>query len=126
MKRAVIVTLFICSSAIAGDFASRVTEAKQVISTPVGAQYDSALIPLIGIAIRACVPPNSTDTTNLGSFTLVSYVTATGTLSDVAIEPKTKVSSCFAERFSQQTFPTPPNATSSKGYPIVVEMKITP
>jgi hypothetical protein len=121
-----IAALLICSSAIAADFKSRITEAKQVNATHEGAQYDAALVPYIGAAMRACIPPGSTDPANLGSFTLVGDVTTTGTLKSVAVEPQTKVSLCFAEHFSKSILPNPPAIAMGNGYPVVVEMLIAP
>lgn len=123
---AIAALLVVCSPAFATDFASRVAEAKQATATPEGAQYDGALGPFIGAAMQACVPPGSTDPKNLGSFTLVGYVTAAGALHSVAVEPQTKVSSCFVERFRKSTLPNPPRTTQGNIYPIVVEMKVTP
>ena len=119
-------TVLVCSSALAADFASRITEAKQASATREGAQYDAALVPYIGAAMRACIPPGSTDPANLGSFTLVGDVTGTGTVQSVAVEPQTKVSSCFAEHFSTSILPNPPVATGGNGYPIAVEMRVAP
>ena len=126
MTRIVIAALLVCSPAFAADFASRVAEAKQAAATREGAQYDAALGPFIGAAMQACVPPGSADSKNLGSFTLVAYVTAAGALRSVAVEPQTKVSSCFAERFVKSKLPNPPRTTQGKVYPVVVEMKVTP
>lgn len=126
MNRIFISALMFCSPAFASDFASRVDEAKQATKTHEGAQYDVALGPFIGSAMQACIPPGSTNPNNLGSFTLVGYVTATGALQSVIVEPQTKVSSCFAERFESSTLPNPPQINPGKAYPIVVEMKITP
>jgi hypothetical protein len=118
--------LLVFSSAVAADFTSRITEAKQASATREGAQYDVALGSYIGAAMQACIPPGSTDPANLGSFTLVGNVTTTGTLESVAVEPQTKVSLCFAEHFSKFILPNPPATTVGNGYPVVVEMRVTP
>ena len=114
------------SPAWAGDFALRVAEAKKATATHEGAQYDADLGPFIGAAIQACISPGSTATENLGSFVLVGYVTATGALTSVAVVPQTKVSSCFVEHFGQPALPTPPAAAVGKGFPIVVEVRVSP
>jgi len=126
MNRAVIAVLIVCSPVFAGDFDSLVADAKQASTTHEGAQYDSALGPFIGAAMQACIRPGSTDPKNLGSFRLVGYVTATGALHSVAVKPQTKVSYCFAERFGKSKLPNPPSTTEGVGYPVVVEMQVTP
>jgi hypothetical protein len=60
------------------------------------------------------------DPTNLGFFTFVSDVTDAGTLNSIAVEPRTKVSTCFAAYFGNFVLPKPP----SNNYPIVVEVQI--
>lgn len=121
-----IAVVLACSPAFAADFASRVAEAKQASATSDGARYDAALGPHIGTAMQSCIPPGSADPTNLGAFTLVGYVTATGALNSIAIEPRTKVSSCFAERFGKSMLPKPPNLGHGGDYPVVVEMQVAP
>ncbi len=127
MKRTIIVVSLLLTSTVvsAATFASREAAAKHARSTPVGAQYDAALGPHIGTAMRACVPPGSSASANLGSFALIAYVTPAGTLVSVAVEPRTKVSSCFAKYFAKSVLSKPPATSLSSGYPISVEMRVT-
>lgn len=127
MKRTLIVVslLLAPTMAFATTFASREAAAKHAKATSVGAQYDAALGPYIGAAMRACVPPGSSVSANLVSFALVAYVTSAGKLVSVAVKPRTKVSSCFAEYFAKSVLSKPPATSLSSGYPISVEMRVT-
>lgn len=62
----------------------------------------------------------------LGSFTLVGDVTASGALKAVAFEQQTKVSTCFANQFGKTLLPKPPRMDRDAGFPIVVAMKVAP
>jgi hypothetical protein len=126
MQRTILAALLICLPAFAADFASRITRAKQASATHEGAQYDAALGSYIGAAMQACILPGSTDPANLGSFTLVGDVTTTGALKSVVVEPRTKISSCFAKHFSNFIFQKPPVTAVGNDYPIVVELRVTP
>jgi len=112
--------------AIADNFAARVAEAKQAASSSDGARFDAALAPHIKAALEACIPPGSTDPSNLGAFSLVAYVSRDGVPNDVQVDPRTKVSTCFAERFSRSHLPVPPTHKSANGYPVLVEMRVNP
>ena len=112
--------------AIADNFAARVAEAKQAASSSDGARFDAALAPHIKAALEACIPPGSTDPSNLGAFSLVAYVSRDGVPNDVQVDPRTKVSTCFAERFSRSHLPVPPTHKSANGYPVLVEIRVNP
>ncbi len=126
MNRILIAALLVSLPAFAADFASRVAEAKRASATKEGAQYEAALESNIVAAIQSCIPLGSTDPANLGSFTLVGDVTANGALKSVAFEPETRVSTCFASRFSKALLPNPPKTNQAAGYPIVIEFKVVP
>jgi hypothetical protein len=127
MKIAFIAWLWLSTSALADSFADRVAEAKKASATPQGTKYDQALGPAIGAAMRACVPPGATSTENLGEFVLVGYVDRTGMVSSVEVQPKTKVSLCFATQFQHAHLTPPPEyAASAAGFPIAVEMSVRP
>jgi hypothetical protein len=126
MKHLLVVAYLIAWPASADDFAARVADAKRASSSSEGAKYDASLGPHIGAAIRACIPPGSNDPANLGSFSLVGRVTATGALKDIEVEPRTKVSLCFADRFGRSQLQSPPGNVGSAGYPVLVEMRINP
>ena len=98
--------------AIADNFAARVAEAKQAASSSDGARFDAALAPHIKAALEACIPPGSTDPSNLGAFSLVAYVSRDGVPNDVQVDPRTKVSTCFAERFSRRILAITSSPTS--------------
>jgi hypothetical protein len=127
MRYLILAIIFLADSALAGDFDSRVAEAKHASASVEGQRYDQGLGPSIGIAMRTCVPPGSTSQANLGKFTLVGYVAPSGVLSSVEVQPSTTVSECFAAQFRQLKLPNPPASLALKpGVPIVVEMSVTP
>ena len=113
--------------ACAADFDARVVEAKIKAKTPDGKKYEASTLPAIQAAMTTCIPPGTTNPENLGKFTLVAYVTKSGILSAVEVQPKTKVSQCFSELFAKSQLFTPPSAlTNELGYPLEVTMSITP
>ena len=125
------ITIFILLSyscfAWAADFAARVAEAKTAAATPDGKEYETSTYPAIQAAMLTCIPPGTTNPENLGKFTLVTYVTKSGMLSAVEVQPNTKVSQCFSELFAKCQLPTPPSAlTNELGYPLEVTMSIAP
>ncbi len=125
MKFVLVVLLLFSTAALADDFEDRVAAAKRASSTPAGKEYDKALGPPADAAIRACVPPGSTVQTK-ATFTLVGSVARSGVLSSVDVQPRTDLSKCFAERFAQIHFTTPPESDGTAEFPISVEMTVTP
>jgi len=126
MKRLLVVAHLAVLPAIADDLSGRVAEAKRAASSNEGAKFDAALGPHIGVAMRACAPPGSTDAANLGTFWLAADVTAEGVARNIAVDPRTKVSSCFADHFARARLPAPPRYDLAKDYPIAVEMRVEP
>ena len=127
MKRILLACVLFSTAALADNFADRVAEARKASSTPEGKKYDQLLVPAIGAAMRACVPPGSTSPANLGKFTLIGYVASSGAVSLIEVQPKTEVSVCFAAQFEQARFASPPKSGQSKvGFPIAVEMSLVP
>ena len=127
---AFLLSCLVATIAIAADLSKRVAEAKAEIATALGAKYDEKLGPFIGEAKRSCIPPGTTAPENLGNFTFIARVGLDGKQREVEVEPSTRVATCFKGRFAAFTLPTPPGSVGSRegttGYPIVVEMKITP
>jgi|SRR5882672_4673840 len=127
MKRILLASVLFSTIALADDFADRAAEAKRASSTPEGRKYDQSLVPAIGAAMRACVPPDSTSPADLGKFTLIGFVASSGAVSLIEVQPKTEVSVCFAAQFEQARFASPPKSGQSKlGFPIAVEMSVVP
>ncbi len=125
MKLIVVTLVLFSAAAFADSFTDRVAAAKRASSTPAGKEYDKSLGPPADAAIRACVPPGSTVQTKV-TFTLVGSVARSGVLSSVDVQPKTDLSKCFAERFAQAHFATPPESDGTAEFPISVEMTVTP
>ena len=120
-----IVTLLLvgwCVAALADDFTARLAESKAVEASAEGTAFARILEPFYGAAIRECIPPGSTDATNLGSFAFVGTLSGAGKLSNVEVRPKTRVSQCFASQLGRSQLPKPPKSP----YPVHVEMRITP
>jgi hypothetical protein len=126
MKRLALVVCVAVFPAMAADFAARVAAAKKVEATADGAKYAASLVPHIGEAIQSCIPPGSTDSASLGAFSFIADVTADGIAHNIAAQPRTKVSACFGERFSQVRLPQPPAGAVGGDYPIFIEMRVTP
>jgi len=80
MKPLVAIVLLLTAQVHAGDFGSRVAEAKVASATPEGKEYEKAIGPYIGSAMQACIPVGSKEPANLGSFGMVGRVTAHGKL----------------------------------------------
>ena len=126
-----IVFLAACStSTLANDMTNHVAEAKKLTATSLGLKYDELLGSYIGETMRICIPPGSTSSKNLGSFTYVSRVGASGNQINVAVEPSTDISECFKSKFEKIILSPPPDYQARKpglsGYPIAVEIKVAP
>ena len=111
-----------CASAFAGDISARIAESKAAEASPEGREFTRSLWPVYGTAMRNCVPPGSNDPANLGAFVLVGRMSRDGRLTDVEVQPETKISRCFAAQLYQAHFPSPPKSD----YPVHIEMKVTP
>jgi hypothetical protein len=127
MRYITVALLLVSYNALAGDLSARVAAGNKAIATPEGKAYDAALAPTIQSAMLACVPPSSSPEGSTGKFALVGYADASGHLSQIAVEPVTPVSRCFAERFGASQLPVPPSSSHwGNAYPVTVEMTITP
>jgi len=119
--------LSLAANASAKDFSERVAEARAAASTPAGAEYERSLGAQYGDVMRTCIPPGSSSKADVGAFSLVGYVSASGELSDVVVEPVTPASQCFASHLRTMPLPPPPSASAATtGYPIQVQMKVVP
>lgn len=116
----------VAASAIAADFNERVTTAKRAEGSPQGVQYLQILGPAYGAAMRACLPPASSASENLGKFELVADVASDGRLLNVDIRPVTRVSRCFAGELAAQTIAAPPKDNGVSTYPIYLAMEVAP
>jgi hypothetical protein len=105
---------------------SRLTDAKHASATHQGAIYDASIGALVGPAMEACIPPDLSKASDVGAFVLVGYVTSSGALVEVEVQPRTELSSCFAESFSKSVLPRPPISVHPRGYPIAVEIGVSP
>ena len=121
--------VLLADTASAQTFADRIAAAKTEPAKPEGQRYEQSLYPKFGEGMRTCIPPSTNGTDTLGNFTLVGTVTSGGSLRNTAVEPESKVALCFREQLSAARLPAPPYVLASPagaGYPIVVEMKVTP
>ncbi len=107
-------------------FASRVADAKHASATHQGAMYDASIGALVAPAMEVCTPPDLARVSNVGVFVVVGYVTASGALVEVEVQPRTELSSCFAESFSKSVLPRPPTSAHPRGYPIAVNIRVAP
>jgi len=128
MKTVTLSCLMLCAGgATAGDFSSRLAEAKRVEATPEGGRYAQALAPLMGDAMRACVAPGSSAPENLGEFVVVGNVSSGGRLVQAEVRPRTAIGVCFLRQFAASKFPAVPGTPNLNApYPIHVEMKVAP
>ncbi len=109
------------------QFALRVGQANTAAQTPRGIKYQETLTPFVQQAIQACVPAGTAAPGTLGKFILVANVTSNGIVMGPDVQPRTSVSECFANHFTQETLsPSPVPPGSGFAYPIVVEVAITP
>jgi hypothetical protein len=121
--------VLLAGTASAQTFADRVAAAKTQSTKPEGQRYEQSLYPTFGEGMRTCIPPGTIGTETLGNFTLVGTVTSGGSLRNAAVEPESKVALCFREQMRAACLPAPPYVLASPagaGYPIVIEMKVTP
>ncbi len=96
-------------------------------TAPAAAAFEKALYSHFGAAMRACIVPGTTTEANLGAFTLVGKVSPKGRLVRPEVDPDTAVSRCFAEQLSNIQLPIPPTeGATPEGFPVQVEMQVTP
>jgi hypothetical protein len=127
MKTRILLLLLLSMSGpiLADDFSSRADAGEAALSSPSGKKYQAALGPVIGKALRICIPPGSTSPENLGSFVLVANIAPSGKANKIEIRPETTISRCFAKHFGESELPAPPEGSLPE-FPIVVPIKIAP
>jgi hypothetical protein len=127
MVKKIALLLLVSVSAYGAQFDERMYAGKAALSSPDGQKYEASWGQVMGTVIHACVPPGSISPTNLGKFTFVANVASSGLVSDVEVRPVTKVSRCFAQKFSGSRLPPPPLADKKdSSFPIADEMVIAP
>jgi hypothetical protein len=127
VKHITFLLLFMVGQCVAADFSGRVAKAKVAAASPSGAAFERSLYPHFFTAIQACIPAGSTASENLGVFVFVGEVTKNGALLKVEVEPRTSISTCFAEQLAKASLPVPPKSDRpSSGFPIEVEMRVAP
>jgi hypothetical protein len=119
--------IFFVGVAHAGDFAARVKAGKQALASPEGQQYEVSWGEIMQTILTTCIPIGSSDPANLGRFTFVADVSASGLVSSFEVNPSTAVSRCFALHFAKARLPRPPMPLK-KGelLPIADDIVITP
>jgi hypothetical protein len=119
--------IFFVGIAHAGDFAARVKAGKQALSSPEGQQYESSWGEVMQKILTTCIPIGSTNPANLGRFTFIADVSASGLVSSVEVEPSNTVSRCFAQHFGNARLPKPPmTLMKGKMLPVADDIEITP
>ncbi|PHS19829.1 MAG: hypothetical protein COA86_03460 [Kangiella sp.] len=127
MKYIIVALVFLATSTLAADFSSRVNEGNELALTMSGKQYDQKLGPFIGDIMRLCIPPGSTNSTNLGTFSLVAIVSNQGASSGIEVKPFNSISKCFSKKITRVKLPTPPEQNSLlMGYPITITVTVKP
>jgi len=127
MKKIILIALFLPMVANAADFAAREKIGKGTLATAEGQKYEARWGEVMGAVMRACIPPGSSSSANLGKFTFVANVDAVGNVSSVEVSPKTKVSHCFAQQFASSRLPPPPSSPRVNGlYPVADVISVTP
>lgn len=117
------ILMSIAGGAFGDEFSDRIQRGKVALQSPEGMAYEKLLGATIGSILRECIPPGLSHWT--GKFSLVAYVSASGAVSEVEVQPSTPVSRCFAEGISKATLPIPPPAPyGAKLFPITIEMRI--
>lgn len=119
--------LFFAASATAGDsFGDRVSQAKAFEHSTAGQIYQQKLWTAIGqdtaSLMKSCFPSDSDPDTR--SFTFVANVLLDGSLSDIAVKPRTRMTECFSSGFSSFSLPAPADATRATKLPLVIQMGV--
>lgn len=127
MKAHVIAVVLLPGIALASNFSERESAGKSVLATPEGGKYEESWGPILKNVMQACIPPSPTSPSNLGEFTFVADISPYGQVSNVEVKPQTKLSLCFAKKFSGQKLPPPPHEiVSSAALTVADEIKVAP
>lgn len=111
----------------ANNFAARVKAGKQALASPEGQHYEESWGEAMGNILHTCIPIGSSDPGNLGRFTFVADVSASGMVSSVEVEPSNKVSRCFVLHFGKARLPKPPTSLIKGNIlPVADDIVVTP
>jgi hypothetical protein len=108
MKYFILLILFFVGLANAGNFSHRVLIGKHALASQEGKKYEASWGSVIQTKLTSCIPIGSKSPSNLGKFTFVAYVSQSGLVNSVEVEPSTPVSRCFALLFNNAFLPPPP------------------
>jgi hypothetical protein len=116
------------SYAYAETFAERVRLAKAAETAEAYKSYQPVFLrgisdPMAQI-MRACFA--KTEKPHADSFVLVADITREGKAQATEVKPTTNIATCFAAGMSKVSFPQPPVYSGRQGFPIAIEMKISP
>ncbi len=113
----------------AGDaFSDRVMRAKAVEETKAGQAYQERMWPtvqpFVAALMQRCIPEDPK--ADLTSFVWVATLSASAQLIDIAVQPITEVSTCFAAGMARAPFPKPPPELAALGMPLTLNMRLHP
>lgn len=127
MRTIALTMALLSSSAPAEDFDARQKAGEAALADKKGQQYVATWGAAMQTSLPTCIPVGSTSPENLGTFTFVANVDATGTVSAIEVQPSTAVSRCFAEKFSRAQLPPPPSPLPPGGFfPIADVVEVVP
>jgi hypothetical protein len=110
------------------EFTQRVQHARTVLGSPEGDAYYkmflSQLGNFVGGLMQRCFPRGTPADTP--DFILVADVLPGEQLAKIDVQPRTKMTQCFAQGFSRASPPQPPASFGQEGVPVWIPMKITP
>jgi len=129
MKRsATLILLAFVSLAHAEPFDVRVQLGKAAEQKDEFKAYQPAMFAQVGdylaYTMRSCFETIQKPETE--PFVLVADINTDGKAVAVEIKPTTNIANCFSVGFSAAQYPKPPQHPDRKGFPITLEMRITP
>ena len=120
--------LSILAVACGESFRDRMLIAKSAEMDPTYPPYQSEMIKGIGSALATSMKTcfDQTPEPSRHSFSLVADIRPDGAAIRIAVQPRTNISACFADRIAELRFPPPPKYRDRDAFPIVLDMTISP
>ena len=130
MKKLAVALLFtiVASLAHAEPFEIRAQLGKAAENKEEFKAYQPAMFAQVGdhlaYAMRSCIA--TTPKPNTEPFVLVADINNEGKAEAVEVKPTTHIAKCFAAGFAAALYPKPPQYPNRQGFPVTIEMRITP